>query len=296
MEPGRSVLAISRADKFRTAADQKRLVARVKRETVGYFDHHILMRAEAEGLAAAKADDAIWSKIGGEDLADCLKDICGKIAQSPEEPDAVTLPDQAPDADAPLVSEQSVEQEPEETSVPEPDSADEATPEPKDESPTVEDTADMSSTLVLEAPALPDDQDAADAQTQTTEGPVENGETGADLIEIKEIAEALDGFLCLVSFPANAPEKVSVLAGHETTGTELAAGLHASLGVLADTKVFHPPEWVHLSLANHQILYSTAENHADVFALFCRSGNPGLTRNAFLRMLRMKEVGALESA
>ena len=309
--PGLSVLAVSRTDKIRSAADQDRLMARLKKETAEYFDHRVMMRADPEGLAAAKSDQSIWEQIGGKDLAECLRGLGRKVGGLPEEP--ATIEERGTDAkdeggfpeiEPPMAPVAPI------TNFPGTAEATKNSPEarptpsdPEDSQPTIDDAADetlilASETRVEQTPAGPTETAPQNTAPEEFDTPISGHTSDPDenLSEVVALADALEGFVALVVFPSSSPDDVTLLAGDRSTGKDLADGLDASLDILAGTEVFHPPEWVHLTLQSHQILYGLVGGGEQILALLCRSGNPGLARNAFLRVLKIKEPKALELA
>lgn len=309
--PGLSVLAVSRTDKIRSAADQDRLVARLKKETADYFDHRVMMRADPESLAAAKADPSIWEQIGGKDLAECLSHIGRTVTGLPEDPAIIVEKatvaqdsDEASEIEPPVTSVAPIADIPSTSEAA--DSLPEVAPTPieqEEAQPTIDDAEVETLALASETRAEPATIEATETASQDT-APEEVDTPSSDhtsdlfekLPEVAALADALEGFVALVTFTSGSPDDATVLAGDRSTGKDLAGGLDEALNILAGTEVFHPPEWVHLTLQNHQVLYGLADGGQRVLALLCRSGNPGLARNAFLRILKIKEAKALETA
>ncbi len=71
----KSVLAISRADHLRDAADWEKIETRLLKEASPYFSEMVFMQASSRNLAACRQNDDAWIKTGGPSLASIAHDL-----------------------------------------------------------------------------------------------------------------------------------------------------------------------------------------------------------------------------
>ena len=106
---------------------------------------------------------------------------------------------------------------------------------------------------------------------------------------MKEIADDVDGLLALAFVDLAAADKPDVISGDPEIAQTFAAQFADAATNILTTDVYENPEWVHLSLSDHQVLFGPADTKNTVVLMVCRSKNPGLARHAFLRLLTTTE-------
>lgn len=294
-EPALSILAVSRADKFRNDTDKTRLEARVVKETKGYFDHHLMMRLEPETLDAANKDDGAWEDIGGKELVACLSDLVAKIEPTgsdiPHPESQPTLTVEEADEPAEATSKTAFDRKFKSSRRKQRISKMLATRfGPGTETPSsTEDTSAL--------PKQETEENTAAKPMEPLVLPTESeilAENGDQTNKIKVAAESLDGLLALVTFSSDSPDDVTLVAGDLEYGKTLAQTVNPCAKLLVETEFYEQPQWGHLSTENHQILYRLENDGNDVLVLACQSGNAGLARNAFLRIMKFQDENALE--
>ena len=96
VRPSRGLIVISRADKLRPGGDREKIIARVRREAVGYFSEVLFLGAARQVLDQLKDSEDIWTATGGPELLvrilawrDELRlPTAAKMADSPDAPTA----------------------------------------------------------------------------------------------------------------------------------------------------------------------------------------------------------------
>ncbi len=298
LRPALSILAVSRADKFRSDADMKRLETRVVKETKGIFDHHLMMRLEPEALESANADDDAWNEIGGKGLVACLSELVENITPIPsDEPMPqiqVTPKDKVatkPVEDAPTPElERSFKSSRRMRRISKMLANRFGEPGAEPSSPTQDadetqgnNAKESIKTNVLETLRLP-----TEAEKST--------EAGDTTSKIAEIAESLDDLMAMVSFASTNHEDVTLIAGDHEFGKTLAQKFGPAVKLLIETEFYEQPQWGHLSTKTHQILYRVENNGDSILALACQTGNVGIARNAFQRIIKLQDEKGLELA
>lgn len=86
----RAVLAVSRADKLRSAEDLQKVEARIRRENPAIFSELVFLRAGTDVLTEATADDGAWTTSGGQRLMEIAHAALGEDVRV-----ARALPDHA---------------------------------------------------------------------------------------------------------------------------------------------------------------------------------------------------------
>lgn len=70
-----SILAVSRADKLRKAADLDKIETRLQDEASPYFGELVFMQASVHNLDRSADDERLWSRTGGAALAAIAQDL-----------------------------------------------------------------------------------------------------------------------------------------------------------------------------------------------------------------------------
>ncbi|WP_238367456.1 dynamin family protein [Mesobacterium pallidum] len=76
--PGRTILAISRADKLRTRRDSEKLMARIEAETMDYFDAAHFVHGTRDLVATAGKSRQAWEETGGAAIMDRIEELMAR--------------------------------------------------------------------------------------------------------------------------------------------------------------------------------------------------------------------------
>ncbi len=76
----RSVLAISRADKLRSAEDLDKIETRLQREAADFFTEIVFMQASTQRLNDCQTSDKLWAETGGQALVEIAQDLLGDLS------------------------------------------------------------------------------------------------------------------------------------------------------------------------------------------------------------------------
>ncbi|MEQ8366249.1 MAG: hypothetical protein RIB61_06025, partial [Roseicyclus sp.] len=257
--PKHGILAVSRADKLRTARDRRRLRERLVRETAAYFDSCVFVCGFRQTIDAAAESEDVWIETGAPEILSTIRSFGPGIRNplsgldaSPARPagDAGDICDIA-EFRARSVASGDGTSDVEDATADVPDIAEDKAAAAQDATPSSDEAPE---TKIIEPPA----------------GPPAPGPTGA-MDSLRQMAGNLAGARAVGLTLFSAPDASEALAGDETTCRELGMLCDETLRRL--TRAFGVSDVrgqvssLNLSMHKHRLLFQVIPDVGLVFIL-----------------------------
>lgn len=292
VHPGKSLLVVSRADKFRSQNDSRKLMMRLEDETSSLFQKGLLLHADPKKLAAIHEDPSKLENSSFSEISPVLAELIGNTSR------------EVPQAEAPLGFRQRRRGSARRRTLSAVNARIGVSKPPTTKEPVAE-TAKPDPLVLETAASQPPAQKAKAAKAPVSEKTeasavekTEAAEVAPEPVAVKESATVtpeknaendgpkIDGLVALLSFNPSAPEKFTLHHGEKDRAQDLAINLSSSINFIRETEVYEAPETVVFVCKSLQVAYQFRADSDDILMLACRSSNAGMVQTTLARLAK----------